>query len=121
MYCHNCGKEVGQDMKFCPYCGAQLDQIQSFNSTITNNDNKSFGYALLSFFVPIVGIVFYVLWKDEFPMRAKSCLKGFVAGIVLYIVFVCCFFSSVFSIISHDEYSDSSYYDGELYDDFPFH
>ena len=23
MYCQNCGKELGEDVKFCPYCGAR--------------------------------------------------------------------------------------------------
>lgn len=33
MYCYQCGKQVEEDVKFCPYCGAQL------NSHDQNNGN----------------------------------------------------------------------------------
>jgi len=82
MYCYQCGKEVG-DVKFCPYCGAQLDgqtaqgTYQPINNQQTQysqpGDEPSFGYALLSFFIPIVGIILFVVWNQEFPLRAKSC------------------------------------------------
>ena len=26
MYCHNCGKRVSDDAKFCPYCGSNLSK-----------------------------------------------------------------------------------------------
>ena len=25
MYCHQCGKEINDEVKFCPYCGAPID------------------------------------------------------------------------------------------------
>ena len=24
MYCYNCGKEIAETVKFCPYCGADI-------------------------------------------------------------------------------------------------
>jgi uncharacterized membrane protein YvbJ len=35
MYCSNCGKEIAENMKFCPYCGTPL------NSGVTNNQDKA--------------------------------------------------------------------------------
>ena len=118
MYCHQCGKEINTDSKFCSYCGAQLYQDQVIHQ---EKDDKSIGYAILSFFIPIVGIIFYVLWKNDFPMRAKSCLKGFIAGIVVYVVLMCCLVSSVVSIVDrYDDYQNPVYFGEDFGDSFPF-
>lgn len=119
MYCHQCGKEVGES-KFCPYCGASLEYqssqsgyyepIQQNISYGREDDESSFGFALLSFFVPIAGIVLYCLWYKEYPLKAKSCLKGFVSAIVLGVVAFCCFFSAIVGVLSEDEYSYDFYY-----------
>ena len=29
MYCHQCGKEINDEVKFCPYCGAPIDLGQT--------------------------------------------------------------------------------------------
>ena len=68
MYCYQCGKQVEEDVKFCPYCGAQLNSHDQNNGNGYNpinqnyqgsyqkpDDESSFGYALLSFFIPVVG------------------------------------------------------------------
>ena len=36
MYCYQCGKQVEEDVKFCPYCGAQLNSHDQNNG---NGDN----------------------------------------------------------------------------------
>lgn len=132
MYCHQCGKEVADDAKFCPYCGTQLqgdttngyyqplhDQSQyqynqqSSYSYTRPDDEPSFGYALLSFFIPIVGIILFAIWNSEYPQRAKSCLKGFVAGLVVGIIGVCCLFASIG--IASDDYDDRYYYEYDTF------
>ena len=44
----------------------------------------------MSFFFPIVGLIFYCIWKDQFPIRAKSCGKwaliSVIVTIALYII-----------------------------------
>ena len=116
MYCHQCGKEVG-DAKFCPYCGAQLNgqPSQGDYQPLYNqqtyyshpDDEPSFGYALLSFFIPIVGIILFIVWNKEFPLRAKSCLKGFVAGLVIGVIGVCCLVAAIGNSYSQER----NYYD----------
>ncbi len=45
---------------------------------------------MLGFFIPVVGLVLYILWKKEKPGTAKAAGKGaltsFVLGLVFYIV-----------------------------------
>lgn len=128
MYCHQCGKEVNEDVKFCPYCGTALNQGDQTQTGYQNGgyqpinqqppyqqapyqndmDAPSAGFAVLSFFVPIVGLVLYIVWNKEYPLKAKSCLKGIIAGVVLYVVSICCFFAAVGGMASQsdDLYSD---------------
>lgn len=119
MYCKNCGKEI-EEVKFCPHCGAdqattQTEDInqgyqpinqqpnqQSYQgqSYSYNNDESSMGFAILSFFVPVVGLVLYLVWNKEYPKKAKSCLNGLITGVVLYVVAVCCMISAGIGIAS---------------------
>lgn len=125
MFCYNCGKEVEKETKFCPYCGVQLDvqgptndggyqpinqqpTYQQQTSYARADDAPSTGFFILSLFVPIVGIILFAVWSKEYPLKAKSCLKGFVTGLVVYVVLVCCFMTAFAGLISSIE--DDYYY-----------
>ena len=45
-------------------------------------DAPSGGFAVLSFFFPIVGLILYLVWHDTLPLRAKSAGKGALAGVI---------------------------------------
>lgn len=58
-------------------------------------DSRSFGFALLSFFFPIVGLILWIVWRQETPQKAKSCGIGAIVGTavniliyVLYFIFI---------------------------------
>lgn len=40
MYCKECGKQIANDSKFCPYCGTKLDMISDFQN-VASYDNKT--------------------------------------------------------------------------------
>ena len=48
-----------------------------------SEDGSSFGWGFLSFLIPIVGLILYLVWREELPLRAWSCLWGFLADIIL--------------------------------------
>lgn len=88
MTCKKCGREFNEGT-FCPNCGYNnAEQAQAPTPVV--NDAPSFGYAVLCFFFPIVGLILYLVWKDKTPLRAKSCGKGaligFIVGVVLNII-----------------------------------
>jgi len=35
MYCVKCGLEIGEDVRFCPKCGAAQNQVEEFNTAFT--------------------------------------------------------------------------------------
>lgn len=87
MFCSHCGQEIPDEAVICPKCGCQ--------PLVRKGDGKSFGIALLSFFIPLVGLILYFVWKKEKPLRAGSAGKGFVtlvivalAACVAYFVFI---------------------------------
>lgn len=81
-YCSQCGKELVDEAVICPTCGASQGNISSGKI-----DHKSFGYALLGFCIPLVGLILYLVWKDTTPLKAKSAGKGALISVTLGIVF----------------------------------
>ena len=93
MYCPNRGAPGLDDRAvFCPKCGVQ---IQPFKSSIA--DTGSIGWCILGFLIPIVGLILYLVWKDEKPVSAKQAGLGALAsvclGVVAYIVLFVMLFS----------------------------
>ena len=56
------------------------------------NENYTL-FKVLSFLIPIVGLVLFLVWKDSEPEKAKACGKwaliGFVVSFVLGIISSC--------------------------------
>lgn len=48
-------------------------------------DIPSFGYAVLGFFVPMAGLILYLVWREETPLRAKSAGKGALVGVIVWV------------------------------------
>ena len=89
MYCRYCGALVDDNSQYCNQCGTRLDNTQSVSAS---EDHSSFGFALLGFFVPLAGLIFFLIYESKKPKRAKSAGKGaligFITGIMLSIIFV---------------------------------
>ena len=52
----------------------------------TDGDTKPGLFGLLGFFVPIVGIILFALWRVDRPQRAKAALTGAIISIVVYVL-----------------------------------
>lgn len=90
-YCTKCGQELEDSALYCTVCGATQNNDQANDQALRAklDDGNSVGFNVLSFFFPIVGLVLFLVWKKEKPIRAKGCgiwaLVGFIANIVLTI------------------------------------
>ena len=40
-YCGNCGKEISEDVKFCPYCGAKVEPVQGVKEKASSTQINS--------------------------------------------------------------------------------
>lgn len=85
MYCRYCKKTVFSDTPYCPSCGARLD-----NSTRSApNDQPSAGIAVMSFFLPLVGFIYYLVNARIMPRRAGSAAKGAMTGFTVLTAALC--------------------------------
>lgn len=101
MNCKNCGKEYPDGTKFCDQCGTKLEEVEQKeeakqeikeepkqeNTQVQNNqDSGSIGWGVLGFFFPIVGLILYILWKNEKPKSAKVAGIGALISVIISFV-----------------------------------
>ncbi len=96
-YCQHCGKELADDSVYCPECGGFNGEpgqqvYQSGQQANTNNttDKDSAGFNVLSFFFPIVGLILYLVWKEQYPIKAKGCGKWALIGFIVNMILSIC-------------------------------
>jgi hypothetical protein len=59
-----------------------------------SNQAGAGGIKFLCFLLPILGLILYLVWKDEKPVAASECGKFAIYGVVVGIIF------SVISVIA---------------------
>lgn len=104
--CKNCGHEIADDAAFCPVCGARVSiqdpqdqygnysqpqQQQYYNyqppqQQAPQQETGTGGYGVLGFFFPLIGLILYLVWKDDHPMRSKAAGKGALIGVIVEVV-----------------------------------
>ena len=101
MYCKNCGKIIDNSATYCINCGTKFD-----NNINETDDRSSIGFAILGFFIPIVGLILFLIYEGKKPKRAKSAGKGALIGfitkivlsiilVILYVVFAATLFTNI--------------------------
>lgn len=83
MFCKHCGKRLDDNAAVCPHC----DVPTGVQGKIPHpSDRPEFGYAAIGFFIPLVGLILYLVWKAEYPLKAKSCGKGALISVIVEFV-----------------------------------
>lgn len=78
MKCNNCGEEIANDSNFCEFCGTKIYDTSGVS------DNEPVPVLVwFSFFVPIVGFIFYGVYKRKHPSYAKKCFRSGIIGFFL--------------------------------------
>lgn len=112
--CQYCGKSMTSDLLVCPHCGQPVPGALkgSFNNTssvkvpddaqketvnavpnvgsrIKQNsaDSGSFGWAVLGFLIPLVGLVLFLVWRRDRPLSANSSGIGALVSVISNVVF----------------------------------
>lgn len=93
MYCNRCGNQVQDDARFCDNCGNDMNGNggQVYNVDNVNQkpvvDNGGFGWGLLGCCLPIVGLILFLVWKDQKPKSAKAAGIGALISVILVVLF----------------------------------
>ena len=93
-YCPNCGKPVDPKAVICPHCGVPLPSSSSSSTpATTTGDTGSVWWGVLGFYIPVAGLVLYIVWHNSEPKNAKSAGIGALIQVGVWIAFVIfCFF-----------------------------
>jgi len=120
-FCSNCGNEVADEAVICPKCGVSVSQ----NTAVSNNNNgTSNGMAtagfILSFFVPLLGLIFSILGlkkvKETNKGKGLSIAGIIISSIALFITLISVIIASVAYNEVKDEYNYSDGYYYNYYD-----
>lgn len=98
MRCNYCGEEVFENAKFCQNCGGEVPRQEEkgnepINQNISteqgNNEKVNVGLVILSFFIPLAGLIVFLTKKDKEPKTAKvsgiCALVSFILNIIMII------------------------------------
>lgn len=76
-YCSHCGKEIMAEAVVCPHCGCPTEQYNGKRE----QDSSSTGLNVLSFFIPLAGLIIYLMDRDRMPLRAHAVGKWTLIGV----------------------------------------
>ena len=79
MYCSNCGENIDKNASICPHCGVAQKSVLK--------DRGGFGWGFLGCCVPIVGLILFLVWRDEKPKTAKAAGIGALICVGLFVAF----------------------------------
>ena len=93
MYCQYCGKEINDQADVCLGCGCAVRTRQKS----TERDSNSVGWWWLGFFFPLVGLVLWIVWGGDTPIRAKRIGWGALVGVIVSVALVVLIYAAIFA------------------------
>lgn len=103
-YCAYCGIKVEDQKAECPSCGSHQTiseshdgskKTLSYATQVNVTDTGSLGWAVLGFFLPIVGLIVYLVLKDSQPKNAKKAGKFALISIIIVVIIDIFFMSRI--------------------------
>ena len=89
-FCSHCGKELMDEAVVCTNCGCAVNGANSTANAVAGDDIPNSGLNLLSFFIPLVGLILYCTMQSKTPRKAKQigvfALIGFIINLVLFVI-----------------------------------
>ena len=85
-YCHSYNLDT--DLK-CSTCGLDISNVQptNFNTTAKQSnpdDSGSVGWGFLGFFIPIAGLILFIVWRNDKPKSSKAA--GILYAFIIYLL-----------------------------------
>ena len=87
-FCSKCGHELVDEAVVCVNCGCSVADpaTPAAPAAPAVADAPNIGFAILGFFIPLVGLILYLMNKDTAPLKAKSAGKGALIGFIVNLV-----------------------------------
>ena len=81
--CESCGSTLEPGVTVCPTCGTTNYGV----SATDPNDTGGFLWGLLGCCIPIVGLILFLVWKDQKPNTAKAAGLGALVSVILAVIY----------------------------------
>lgn len=95
-FCSHCGKQILKDAVVCPHCGCATES----KASVTDEPNK--GLNIISFLLPIVGAILYLVYHEKEPKKAaalgKWALYGLGFTVICYVLLTACGTAALYSL-----------------------
>lgn len=76
MFCENCGKEIANNDKFCPYCGAQNRAVErTYRRKESPSRFRGLAITIALLLIAVGGCAFFLLKKEVIDLTDKSCME----------------------------------------------
>lgn len=99
MYCYRCGSKISDGDKFCNNCGEKILQpdeverrISHLETVEADGGSGSIGWTILGFFLPIVGLILFLVWLRKEPNNSNAAGAGVLAAVFVWFVVPCILF-----------------------------
>lgn len=84
-YCQHCGTQCVSQAVVCPNCGVPF---QNGNSYAMQIDKPTTPLKVISFLIPLIGLILYIIYLDKKPLSAREYGKMACIGVGVGVVFV---------------------------------
>ena len=78
--------EASRAQAMAKFASTPVQPVAGVPSQAAAQDTGGIGWAVLGFFIPLAGLILYLVWKDERPLSAKSAGKGAIVGVIVNVV-----------------------------------
>ena len=79
VFCQNCGKKVNEEIKEVKIVKPELNQTTQYKEY---NEGSSVGWGFLGYFIPLVGLILFLEWKESKPKSAKAAGIGALVSVI---------------------------------------
>lgn len=88
VFCRKCGKEIESEAVICIHCGCSTG-YNDYSSSRKADDVPDSGLNLISFLIPIVGLILYCTNSANYPKKASAIGKYALIGFLVGFFFIC--------------------------------
>ena len=86
-YCKRCGKEIEDDVVYCPACGSHQYNDPVSTNVKANEDSGIGGVVclVLSLIIPLIGLIAGIVYfASSKPKNGALSIVGFVIGLCIW-------------------------------------
>ena len=85
-YCPSCGEKLDDNYNICPNCGEKLSNTPSDHGENQGpaEDEQTFLWGLLGFFIPVVGLILFLVWRQDRPAAGNAAGTGALVSVIFW-------------------------------------